>query len=70
MKDRCIVFDCDEVLLDHIGSLGEYAKLQYDINPTTPYPLAYDLSEWFGVSRKKFKRSLLNSINVRICLDY
>lgn len=64
MKDRCIVFDCDEVLLNHIGSLGEYAKLQYDINPTTPYPLAYDLSEWFGVSREKVQE-IITEFNQR-----
>lgn len=48
MKKKCAVWDCDEVLLDHIGGLYNFVKEHYDIHPSTPYPDSYDLSEWLG----------------------
>ncbi|NES47795.1 hypothetical protein G3565_04345 [Escherichia coli] len=58
MKPRCIVFDCDEVLLDHMGMLSEFVKQTYNITPSTPYPLEYDLSDWLGVPQPEVKKIL------------
>lgn len=48
MKKKCAVWDCDEVLLDHIGGLYWFVKDHYDIHPTSQYPVSYDLRAWLG----------------------
>lgn len=38
-----------------MGMLSEFVKQTYNITPSTPYPLEYDLSDWLGVPNKKLK---------------
>lgn len=49
-KKKVIVFDCDEILLDHLGGLREYVKDKFDIVTETEYPSEYGLEKWLGLS--------------------
>ncbi|WNV47465.1 hypothetical protein ENKO_362 [Klebsiella phage fENko-Kae01] len=48
-KQKVVVFDCDEILLDHLGGLREYVKDHFDIVTKTEYPTEYCLEEWLGL---------------------
>lgn len=53
MKKDCFVFDCDEVLLDHMGGLYKFVLKYYpNIIPKTFYPNTYDLCDWLGCSQE------------------
>lgn len=49
-KERAIIVDIDEVMLDHIGGLRKFVKKHYDIHPVGN-PTSYDLTEWLGRSK-------------------
>ena len=50
-KPKLVIFDCDEILLDHLGALGEFVKKNYNITPKTTHPIEYGLVDWLGVSQ-------------------
>lgn len=47
-KLNALVWDCDEVLLDHMGGFYHFVKEHYDIHPKTTHPNDYDLRNWLG----------------------
>lgn len=48
-KRKLVVLDCDDVLLDYIGSVSAFAKKHYDIE-TVGLPSQYELSNWLGTT--------------------
>lgn len=64
MKKDCLVFDCDEVLLDHLSGLREFAKKHYNIETTTLFPHTYELGEWLGCEQDKVQ-DIINHFNQR-----
>lgn len=57
-KPDCLVFDCDEVLLDHLGAFCSFVKEHYNITPSTERPSEYDLCEWLNVSQTEVNEML------------
>lgn len=49
-KQRAIVLDVDEVMLDHIEGLRSFVIKHYDIHPVGN-PTSYDLVDWLGRTR-------------------
>lgn len=52
-KQKAIVVDCDEVLLDHLGGLREYVKTKHGIITTTDYPVEYGLEKWLNMNQEE-----------------
>lgn len=44
-KKKAVIFDCDEILLDHLGGFVEYVNKYYDIE-TKGTPVQYHLQDW------------------------
>ncbi|WNA16064.1 hypothetical protein XaC1_421 [Xanthomonas phage XaC1] len=47
-KRNCIIFDCDDILLDYMEGLKKFVEKHYDIYPAG-YSTDYVLNEWLGV---------------------
>lgn len=62
-KQKVIVFDCDEILLDHLGGLRDWLKKKYGIITKSDYPSEYDLTEWMGVNDQSEVRKYLEEFN-------
>lgn len=45
IKKKAVIFDCDEILLDHLGGFVNYVKKYYDIE-TKGNPVQYHLQDW------------------------
>lgn len=45
MKKDAVIFDCDEILLDHLGGFKKYVEKYYDIQ-TVGEPVQYNLQDW------------------------
>lgn len=45
MKKDAVIFDCDEILLDHLGGFKKYVEKYYDIK-TVGEPVQYNLQDW------------------------
>ncbi|AQW88856.1 hypothetical protein pEaSNUABM50_00327 [Erwinia phage pEa_SNUABM_50] len=45
MKKKAVIFDCDEILLNHLGGFKKYVQKYYDIE-TIGEPMQYNLQDW------------------------
>ena len=57
-KQDCLVFDCDEVLLNHLGAFHSFIFEHYNITPNTEYPVEYNLGSWFDVSNTEINEMI------------
>lgn len=57
-KPKLVIFDCDEILLDHLRALGEFVEKKYNITPTSKYPTEYGLVKWLGCSQEEVQEIL------------
>lgn len=46
-KQKAIIFDCDDILLDHVGGFAKFARKHYNIK-AEGLPVQYNLQEWLG----------------------
>lgn len=44
-KQKAVILDCDEILLDHLGGFAKYVRKYYDIE-TVGEPVQYNLQDW------------------------
>lgn len=58
MKQDALVWDCDEVLLDHLGGFRKFVIEHYDIEPKTDMPDEYDLTKWLGVTQAEVQEMI------------
>jgi FMN phosphatase YigB (HAD superfamily) len=57
-KQKAIVIDCDEIMLDHLGGLREYVKKKYGITTPTEYPTEYGLEKWLNMNQVQVQEVL------------
>ena len=62
-KRKAIVFDVDEILLDHLGGFRVWLAKKHGIICKSDYPDQYDLTEWMGVSDQKEVVKFLKEFN-------
>lgn len=62
-KQKVIVFDCDEVLLDHLAGFREWVKKKYNFITKTEYPTDYSLCDWLEIDEHTDVQKLLNEFN-------
>lgn len=62
-KQKVVVFDCDEILLDHLGGFRGWLAKKHGIICKSDYPDKYDLSEWMGVEDANEVRTYLREFN-------
>lgn len=62
-KRKAIVFDVDEIMLDHLGGFRDWLKKKHGIICKSDYPSEYDLTEWMGVEDQKEVVKYLKEFN-------
>lgn len=58
-KQKAVIFDCDEILLDHLGGFAKYVKKYYDIE-TVGSPVQYHLQDWLQCDGEQVMELLKN----------
>lgn len=62
-KRKAIIFDVDEILLDHLGGFRDWLKKKHGIITKSDYPSEYDLTNWMGVEDQKEVVKYLKEFN-------
>lgn len=58
-KQKAVILDCDEILLNHLGGFKKYVKKYYDIE-TVGEPMQYNLQEWLNCDSEQVMELLKN----------
>ncbi len=63
IKQKAVLIDCDEILLNHLGGFKSYVEKYHNIK-TQGIPVQYNLQEWLQCSRERVME-LLEEFNFR-----